>query len=1221
MSVLVSTKINELKLAVLKGDNLKVKQLIDDIKKIKDDPLVNRITKLIVKNNSNEIISNQIENKIDSKELKNDYNFFVQKNTLNKYIKERELKKGVSFVTVSMNREENLLKALPTWLETEVDEIIIVDWSSKERLEQALKNINDPRIVLVQINQEQKWVLTHAFNVGLKLASREKIYKLDSDILVKKNFISENKILENEFIRGFWKFAIDAGDDNQKYVNGTFGAFNKNLKNIGYYDERITTYGWDDSDIYYRLVNFEGLIGKFLNYGTIFHQEQEQNQRIESQVFNTKRKFLGKFEITEIENSRNKFKSYFRDMWGASNYQQDYELHLVNNNMLVGNRITIYEEPQAEVVRYSELFATREFLGWSHSDFHCVNLKILKSLPFSKLINELIRDENEMKFKEALDKKNNIKIIYVETPSLLELTIFSLNKIIEIREINNLPIILVVSSESNIEIESVPNLYIINSSIALAIENALVDVIKSSCFYDCVDVLNDSAEVVKLTRDSIVMSCWSYKDRIQTTIGKFGTNRKEQFFKLIISLYDEKNLYRIRDYLTCLLINVSICDAIEIYYESTNGSLISFLSRMIIEHNSKKIYIKFWNRRPTYTELFNQNSKDNRYITVVANADVFFDESLYYIDYSNIQESILAVSRRDVYYDDDQYKSRLIKYENGAPNILSADAWIAPSNISLPNLDYQLGTIHCDSFFFNAILNRSANVIINPALDLNVFHLHDERFNSSEEKQKRDKVEIETKLEAERVANNGVNPVSGVSWSSIREFNRFKISKLQRWRPNSIIVNITKDTHIILNLLLSHYMSMYLDKEDDIMIVLNISNVNNKVAIERFLGFINAENIQIDLEFDNSKQILNSNFNELLELIQDKNPGAMLNYLRHNFSGSNSGMKSLSFDLTSSELCQTTLIQHIIGENKFKSKELMDSYFEVIASNSYELSYYLPYVSDYKCQMIGEGFKSKSIKPRVSFITSMFNAGMYLPSFLENIHCAAVCAQGEVILIDVNSHDEDEKIVRKFIKENGISDDLIRYERLNYDPGLYKTWEYAIDKSRSELISNANVDDKRSASHSKILTAYLTEKNNYAGACGSIWASTEGPDEKYTSRVNGEIWFYENQINEVNFDNLWLNESGNIKSRNIMHCIPIWRKKLHEKYGFFDEESYGTSADWAFWLKCTKSGEVFLHVRDVFGKYYINPKSHNRVHDINGIKEARIIKDFLSINQEKIIKQ
>ncbi len=188
----------------------------------------------------------------------------------------QEIKPGISIVSCCMNRNENLLKAIKTWIKLPVDEIIIVDWSSNEPVSESIKDIEDKRIKILRVEGEPKWVLTYGFNVGLRFASHSRIYKFDADIEVSDNFIELNGFNAQQFVRGNWKFAVDKGDDAQKFVNGSFGASKMALKEIGYYNELITTYGWDDSDIYKRLSGVAGCKTKFIDPESIVHLEQDQ---------------------------------------------------------------------------------------------------------------------------------------------------------------------------------------------------------------------------------------------------------------------------------------------------------------------------------------------------------------------------------------------------------------------------------------------------------------------------------------------------------------------------------------------------------------------------------------------------------------------------------------------------------------------------------------------------------------------------------------------------------------------------------------------------------------------------------------------------------------------------------------------------------------------------------------------------------------------------------
>ena len=57
---------------------------------------------------------------------------------------------------------------------------------------------------------------------------------------------------------------------------------------------------------------------------------------------------------------------------------------------------------------------------------------------------------------------------------------------------------------------------------------------------------------------------------------------------------------------------------------------------------------------------------------------------------------------------------------------------------------------------------------------------------------------------------------------------------------------------------------------------------------------------------------------------------------------------------------------------------------------------------------------------------------------------------------------------------------------------------------------------------------------------------------------------------------------------NLPHNDPIWRRDLHEKFGFFREDTI-TVADHEFWLRCATRGSKFAKMNDIMGVYYRNP--------------------------------
>jgi hypothetical protein len=81
----------------------------------------------------------------------------------------------------------------------------------------------------------------------------------------------------------------------------------------------------------------------------------------------------------------------------------------------------------------------------------------------------------------------------------------------------------------------------------------------------------------------------------------------------------------------------------------------------------------------------------------------------------------------------------------------------------------------------------------------------------------------------------------------------------------------------------------------------------------------------------------------------------------------------------------------------------------------------------------------------------------------------------------------------------------------------------------------------------------------------------------------------------------------------IDHCFigpqPLWRKKVHTKYGYFDE-SFESAGNWEFWLRIAAK-EAFLHLDEFLGLYFESSSGveHQR-HDYNLFK-----REALSVRQ------
>ena len=78
-----------------------------------------------------------------------------------------------------MNREENLIQCLPSWLETGAECIHILDWNSNKNLENLIRNKFGKldNVKFYRIDNKKPWILTHAFNVVLSSLNTDFIAK------------------------------------------------------------------------------------------------------------------------------------------------------------------------------------------------------------------------------------------------------------------------------------------------------------------------------------------------------------------------------------------------------------------------------------------------------------------------------------------------------------------------------------------------------------------------------------------------------------------------------------------------------------------------------------------------------------------------------------------------------------------------------------------------------------------------------------------------------------------------------------------------------------------------------------------------------------------------------------------------------------------------------------------------------------------------------------
>ena len=102
---------------------------------------------------------------------------------------------------------------------------------------------------------------------------------------------------------------------------------------------------------------------------------------------------------------------------------------------------------------------------------------------------------------------------------------------------------------------------------------------------------------------------------------------------------------------------------------------------------------------------------------------------------------------------------------------------------------------------------------------------------------------------------------------------------------------------------------------------------------------------------------------------------------------------------------------------------------------------------------------------------------------------------------------------------------------------------------------------------------------------------------------------------EITKNDLLVEDATSVKSQNMMHCMPIWKAALHEEIGYFDEDQFGTSADWEIWLRATQANKKLGLIDIPLGFYLIDCTSHNRRDpETRMLKERKILEKHFSKN-------
>lgn len=212
---------------------------------------------------------------------------------------------------------------------------------------------------------------------------------------------------------------------------------------------------------------------------------------------------------------------------------------------------------------------------------------------------------------------------------------------------------------------------------------------------------------------------------------------------------------------------------------------------------------------------------------------------------------------------------------------------------------------------------------------------------------------------------------------------------------------------------------------------------------------------------------------------------------------------------------------------------------------------------------------------KCSLFCSFYKGSKFIDGYIENILEQTMFLETEFIFLDCASpENEGSTIIPLSEKYKNI-----KYYRLNKDPGLYAGWNEAIKLCSSDIIGNWNIDDRKNRDGLEILIHKL-EKDK---SIDIIYGLT------YISRIANEKYI-DNHYEEI-YPCL-PHSLKNLINNNSPHCMPLWRKRIHDSIGYFDT-NYKSAADGDLWLRCAVSGCKIVMVNHPVGLYYENPSGRS----------------------------
>ncbi|WP_162049643.1 glycosyltransferase [Fluviibacter phosphoraccumulans] len=596
--------------------------------------------------------------------------------------------------------------------------------------------------------------------------------------------------------------------------------------------------------------------------------------------------------------------------------------------------------------------------------------------------------------------------------------------------------------------------------------------------------------------------------------------------------------------------------------------------------------------RPSFADLFNYSNQldlSDDAVVALMNSDVSFateadiERAVHVLDIARSYgyQAVLAITRHDLV----DGKPELALYDTtGLPNCVSCDCWVFRPPLRPINVEYiHLGDMNCDSILaFN--FSEAGYCLINPCIDIVIIH-HEEIKNDlyyeflNQKSRSRELLGWHWAKQC-----NQPYKTYGVPWTSTNAVETGYLPTALLYQKQRIYLALPKKSTDCVLAVAALTEVIARTNECDLVILFDDEEEWESTLADKF-GAVSRNVYLISV----------SSHNAVIDnLISDKN-----------WYGDSCALIS-RFDYLTNELIQE-FNSVIFDARKISASDNVfapagHDNLKLFAESRYPEINFMPEVT------FSENF---TYSDGCTLITSVFKSERFINGFKNNITALNGYESIPHVLLFSACTEHEHAILRNWQSDH--SNAILCW--FKNDPGLYECWNIGIRISQTEYVSNANVDDLRHPRHVEELVAALRNSPLVAVASTPVVPFYDYVDDIRT--IEDSSPWYTDQLGLFRFDdlaNLEKRDDGKWKlnPHNLPHCMPVWRKLLHDKYGFFEENKYGTFADWAYWLKVTKHGESGVLLMSPFTYYFVNQYSHNRRGDLLNEYHSRVEDEFLA---------